>query len=144
MKKALTPQEYNLVNEHGKLFNAAPLPADIIPGRLGFCFDDCIMRAINSDGKYQYVEGIASDPENQRWILHAWLTDGINAFDPTWGYQDPKTGKAIHTLPMPSAYIGIAMPTDKVVAFMRKTTYQGVIANRHRAPLLAKELIGGL
>jgi hypothetical protein len=101
------------------------------------------MRAVASNGKYQYVEGIASDPTNHSWILHAWLTDGIHAFDPTWSYYDEKNERRVN-LQLPSAYVGIIMPINKVVDFMRATTYQGVIPNRHRAPLLAKELIGGL
>lgn len=142
MKAKLTTKTQELIEKRGRLFNSAPLPNDIPHGRVGWCFDDCFVRAWQSMGKYQYVEGIASDPKTHKWVLHAWLTDGICAFDPTWCYWDEKTGRR-YDMPLPSSYIGIVMPIDKVRQFMEQTTYQGVIANRHRAPELAKELIGG-
>lgn len=138
----LTDYEHDLIVKLGKTYSSAALPEDVTFGRLGWCFDDCVVRTVLSKGKYRYVEGVASDPEAYTWVLHAWITDGVHAFDPTWSHWDNKN-KARVRMPLPSAYIGIEMDILKVIDFMERTGNQGVIANRQLAPDLAKELIGG-
>lgn len=127
----------SLIHQAGaQRFKPAVLPKDIARGKVGECFDWCIVQAI-CHPKYTYVEGLAREPGNDRWILHAWLTDGEHAFDPTWGAFD-NSGRE---LPMPSEYLGLTMDTKLVVSFMKRTGYQGVLANRDRAPSIFNKLM---
>ena len=94
------------------------------------CFDWSALMAAKHYPKYQYVEGIALDPEtHDARLLHAWLSDGKHAFDATWSARD--NDGVYH--PVPSIYIGIAMPFLLVRDFMKATGYQGVLANRKRS-----------
>ncbi len=125
----------SLLSKYGREYRRAVLPKDINRGPTGKCFDWCALQAAahhKQGGKYRYVEGIASDPERPgEWILHAWLTDGIHAFDPTWAAIHDVTGKEV---PIPARYIGIEMPILKVARFMNITGYQSAIGNHWRAP----------
>lgn len=118
-----------------KRYMPALLPDDISRGKLGECFDTCIMIA-TENRKYKYVEGYASPPGTKVPILHAWLTDGEHAFDPTWDCFNQFGERK----PIPATYIGMEMDTDLVIMFMRKTGYQGIIANHFRAPKLAQKV----
>lgn len=122
------------IKSNGKIYEPAYLPEEIPRGMVGNCFDWCIIQALRSN--LIYVEGLASDPHNpNHYILHAWLTDpdGRYALDPTWGVRDDNTGE-IH--PLPIKYIGIEFDSLAVARFMKATGYQGLIANRWRAPEL--------
>lgn len=143
MKAKLNKKIIEHIKEQGTVYTSAALPPDISFGAPGECFDTCVLEACKSKYRYGYVEGIATDPTNSQWVLHAWLTDGRNAFDPTWSFYDNKIKKRVSEQ-LPCIYIGIEMPINKVVTFMETTTYQGVIANRHRAPEMAKLLTRGL
>lgn len=121
----------------GKSFIPTLLPADITRGEVGTCFDHCVVECLKSNGKYRYVEGIARVPLSpDEWIVHAWLTDGVFAYDPTWRAFD-KIGMDII---IPTEYTGIEMDIKKVVKFMKKTGYQSVLANHWRNPKLAAEI----
>lgn len=133
MKKALSLEEYDLVIKIGKSYQPALLPADIKRMELGSCFDASAIQALYNQ-KYRYVEGIAKSFRDNDWKLHAWLTDGVHAFDPTWKCLLNHTGEEI---PFPGEYIGIEMDIMKVAEFMAATEYQGVIANRWRNEELA-------
>lgn len=124
-------KDVKLIITRGKTYKPALLPLNIERGKLSECFDWCALQAMKHP-EYSYVEGLASNPEDpENYILHAWLTDGVHAYDPTW-----QATKGIDEKPVPSHYIGIEMPTLKVLMFMQATGYQGVIANRWRAPKL--------
>ncbi len=130
-----------IIEDYGREYKAALLPDDIERGAPGICFDWCALQAVKNR-KYGYVEGVALDPDlikegKERWILHAWLTDGEHAFDPTWMATDDD-GKQ---QPLPSVYIGIAMPILAVATFMRLTGYQGVLANRWRLPDMVDDIL---
>jgi hypothetical protein len=128
-----------LVLDNGKSYKTAMLPADIEQGPLGQCFDWCALQAVQHRN-YRYVEGVASDPTDpDNWILHAWLTDGEHAFDPTWYAES--TEDAVRR-PVPSDYIGIEMDILDVAAFMRVTGYQGILGNYWRNTKLADECLG--
>lgn len=132
MKADLDDSTRTLVVMWGKKYKPAILPADIKRGKLGMCFDWCALQTAELNPKYRYVEGIASSPEdNNQWILHAWMTDGVHAFDPTWSATQDFSGKEV---PMPSEYIGIEFNIFQVFNFMKLTGYQGLLANRWRAP----------
>lgn len=140
MKAVLNVKTRRLVKRLGQEFTPALLPADIPRGPVGTCFDWNALQCARLYPKYQYVEGIATNPEDpKKWVLHAWLTDGENAFDPTWMATRDADGKEF---PVPSRYIGIIMPIHDVATFMRMTEYQGVLANRHRAPEIVKNILG--
>ncbi len=125
----------------GKHYRPAVLPADISRGKTGDCFDHCVAVAMwSKDPEYRYVEGVARDPFSDRWILHAWLTDGIHAFDPTWVATAGIEGDH-REIPIPTTYIGIEMKTKAVAAFMLHTNHKAVIANAHLAPELAEKAI---
>lgn len=127
----------------GKQYEPALLPKGIERGEVGKCFDTCIMRALTSE--LRYVEGVAMcyagkdrlDKLKGTWILHAWLTDGVHAYDPTWHALDPK-GEEV---PMPAVYVGVEMDPEAVAKFMAKTEYAGVFANEKRNPALAEKAI---
>jgi len=87
--------------------------------------------------KYQYVEGVAKviHPKKKLdWILHAWLTDGVHAYDPTWLAEAEDQEH-----PMPAYYVGIAMPIRSVMEFVSATGYKSVLANYYRNPELAEQ-----
>lgn len=140
MPKALLDNDtMQLIHKLGREYKPALLPADVTRGRVGWCFDDCAIRALQSKGKYRYVEGLAVTVRSPEPRLHAWLTDGENAFDPTWMAMKDDTGEEF---PIPGAYLGIEMPIELVAKFMVDTGYQGVLANRHRLPALVEEILG--
>lgn len=126
-------QIQHLIENYGKEYTPALLPIDLNRGKLGTCFDTCMIQALSSR-KYRYVEGVAKSFNSDEWKLHAWLTDGEYAFDPTWRATDNTSGEEIA---FPGQYIGIEMDTLKVAAFMANTEYQGVLANRWRNTELA-------
>jgi hypothetical protein len=139
MKAELDTATKQLVKRFGRDYQPTLLPADIERGPVGMCFDWNALQAARLYPKYQYVEGIATHPEEPtQWVLHAWLTDGTHAFDPTWDVIDNTTGK--HR-PVPSRYIGIVMPIRAVATFMRVTGYQGVLANRWRLPDMVEDML---
>jgi SAM-dependent methyltransferase len=126
-----------LILNHGKTYKTALLPADIERGPLGKCFDWCALQAARHR-QYRYVEGLASNPqEEDDWVLHAWLTDGKQAFDPTWAAEDKRTKKQF---PVPASYVGIEMDIISVARFMSKTGYQSVLGNYWRNPELAERI----
>lgn len=133
----MTQQQWELIMNHGKRYIPSLLPEDIERFPIGTCFDACAVQAIKK--KYFYVEGMARSFKDGRWKLHAWLTDGEYAFDPTWKCIENFSGKEI---PFQGEYIGIQMDIMKVARFMAETEYQGVIANRFRNEKLAKKAIG--
>jgi hypothetical protein len=117
--------------KHGTRYTPIVPPEDVIRGKLGTCFDTSILNAIVG-GKYRYVEGMAFSRTMGVWCLHAWLTDGEHAIDPTWRAYD--NGEE---MPMPTVYIGIELETKAVAKFMLATEYQGVIANAWRSVKVA-------
>lgn len=134
IRAEITPEIRELVLEKGRRFIPATLPDDIKRWPPSKCFDASAIQALQSNGKYGYVEGIALEPDHHdRWILHGWMTDGVHAYDPTWLAI---TDKGVE-FPLPSLYVGIPMNVVRVAMFMRATTYQGVLANRWRDPLRA-------
>lgn len=121
----------------GKTYIPAPLPEDIPRGKVGDCFDHCILVALT--GRYRYVEGIARAPDNKgQWILHSWLTDGVNAYDPTWHMEDGEG----RIYPVNTEYVGVEMDAKDVVRFMIVTGYRSVFANAWRNPELADKAKG--
>lgn len=122
---------------HGKKYVPALLHPELERGRIGLCFDTCIKNALYTKEKFKYVEGIGFHPQLKIWILHAWLTDGVHAFDPTWRAFDKQKNDIV----IPTQYIGIELPLKGVATFMVKTEYQGVIANAWMAPKLANAIM---
>ena len=96
------------VLKHGKSYIPDMLPEEIDRGRVGDCFDHTLVQALRHP-KYKYVEGIAKRVNEDEWVLHAWLTDSVRAYDPTWGVQFEKGGVIY---PLPTEYIGIAFPEN--------------------------------
>lgn len=128
--------EYIFAN--GKSFRPGKFPDDLLRGKVGDCFDTSIMNAIRNE-KYKYVEGYAQHPMfKDMWILHAWLTDGEQAFDPTW--TQVIAGKHY---PVQTQYIGLEMDTHAVGKFMLATKYKAVIANGWRNKKAAEKVLPG-
>lgn len=129
----------------GKQYEPALLPPDIARGETGKCFDTALIAALTSSGKYRYVESVAMayagrdmlDKLKGTWVLHAWLTDGEHAFDPTWYALNPQGVE----VPFPGIYVGIEMDTMAAADFVRRTEYQGILANAWRHPKLAEKAI---
>lgn len=142
MKASIDVETAKRIIKFGKHYTPALLPPDLRRGRVGWCFDDCIIQLTNEflATKYRYVEGIAMDTLHYRetgeesWVLHAWLTDGKYAYDPTWqAFDDDNIER-----PCPTVYIGIEMDRTAVMRFMASTKYQGVISNGWRNKALAR------
>jgi hypothetical protein len=132
MKAKLSFEQYELITKLGKRYTPAMLPKDLKRFPTGMCFDACAIQAVHKR-QYRYVEGMCKPFHEDRWFLHAWLTDGEFAFDPTWKCMDDNGIEH----PVPAEYIGIEMDTVAVARFMKETTYQGVIPNRWRNEELA-------
>lgn len=133
MKNFQAFKEY--VELHGFPHSPAYLPKNVIRGRVGDCFDCCIINAMRSP-EYKYVEGIAKSPKTGEWIYHAWLTNGRDAFDPTWKLV---MGGEDH--PVPTEYIGIQMETKDVTKFMLDTEYKALFENGWRNAELANKVL---
>lgn len=121
----------NVLYDVSRQFKPAVLPSDIDRGRLGDCFDHCLIQALKSD-KYDYVEGFATDPNNPEgdMLLHAWLTDGVHAFDPTWIATDDNGIER----PFPSIYMGLVIDKKIVARWVMQTKYKCFLANRDLNP----------
>lgn len=124
--------------KNGKVYEPALLSEGSMRGKVGDCFDTCVMIA-KRDPRFRYVEGLARDPKDpKRWILHSWITDreGRRAFDPTWRafVEDLE-------VPVPSVYIGFEMDLEAVARFMIGTRYHGIFANAWRNPDLARKIL---
>ena len=130
---------------HGKKYIPAIVPSELERGRVGDCFDWTLIQAMLNP-KYKYVEGIARRPSNGDWVLHAWLTDGVHAFDLTWGMYFGKSReeaiKANRVLPCPTEYIGIEMETKGVIDFYKSTQYKSVLHNGWRDEQRSEKLLG--
>ena len=135
MKAKLTMQQYEMITSLGKKYIPELCPENVRKFDVGKCFDASMWNAIYHP-EYKYVEGIVLIHGQLRWRLHAWLTDGVYAYDPTW--KADNNGKDV---PIPAEYIGIEMDTKDAAKFMRATGYQGVIANAWRDPALAETAI---
>ena len=131
---------------HGKSYVPAIVPSEITRGRVGDCFDWTLVQALIHYPKYKYVEGIAKRPSNGEWVLHAWLSDGVHAFDLTWGaYFGKSREEAIknnRVLPCPTEYIGIAMDAKDVADFYRAVEYKSVLHNGWRDEQRSEKLLG--
>lgn len=132
----------NLILDYGREYAIAPLPDDIKIGRSGFCYDNCFKQAT---GKYRYVEGIAIDtnhhghPTLPKRTLHAWLTDGIHVFDPTWcSKQDEQSDEYSYWPPM--RYIGIEIP-KKYMKLWRSEVSNSIIGYGSDNPTMFKQFV---
>lgn len=120
-------QQY--IMKHGKQYQPATCPEYIKRGEVGDCFDTCVLNLLTNK-HLRYIEGLAAHPfEENVWILHSWLTDekGEVAYDPTW--MNNYNGEA---LPVLTIYMGIEIPTDTLLKFMRTTEYKSIMANGWR------------
>lgn len=139
MKAHIDLQTARRIARFGKEYEPALLPADLKRGRVGWCFDNSIIQLTDPDlrKKYRYVEGIARATPDEPLTLHAWLTDGIHAFDPTWWAFGLHNELRI----MPGYYCGIEMDAIAVMEFMFETEYQGIISNGWRNRKLADRCV---
>lgn len=137
----ITAEVLHYLAKKGKQFTPALCPDFIRRGKLGRCFDNCILNAIQQEGKLKYVEGIGRDVRTGDWIMHAWLTDETEtyAYDPTW-FARRKSDNV--EFPFPTDYLGIVMDTSLVAKFMVTTEYCGVLANYKRDLKIAREILG--
>lgn len=130
----VTPEHFDLIERLGQEYHAALLPSDLKRWPVGSCYDASAIQAV-MNRKYTYVEGIAQTTNG--WVCHAWLTDGLHAFDPTWyAYKEKDT-----EVPYPGRYFGIPIDLADLGEFMSATGYQGIFPNSWRAPEIAKRII---
>lgn len=124
---------------HGNRYVPALLPDDLERLKFGHCYDNCAATALIHKGtsKYRYVEGIAIVP-GKRPIPHAWLTDGVHAFDLTWFAHDGEGNERPMSV---VTYIGIEMPINAVIDFMKATKYSGVFMNGWRDRIRFKKCL---
>jgi hypothetical protein len=139
LKKPALVDKYitNLIDRHGVCYEPALLPDDLRYGKLHHCFDVALIAALHSDGKYQYVEGLARTFRDEEWTVHAWVTDGTHAFDPTWRATD-KDGNFIV---LPVLYFGLPLDTELASKYVLKTGQAGIIPNRDLLPQQYKTLM---
>lgn len=132
----VTNRIINFLEQHGKRYKPALCPEFIERGKVGECYEMSLAMAyINK--QVRYVEGIAVAPDTKEWILHAWVTDGEHAYDPTWrAFNGDK-----HEVPVPTVYIGIELDTDLSLEFFVSTGYKGIFANYKRDRLLGARIL---
>lgn len=121
----------DLILRHGKSYRPQVLPPDLVRMNMNQCFDNCLAQTFLSD-KYGYVEGIATVMKPDGTIeatAHAWITDGVNAFDPTWLAE-----RGADEVPMPATYVGVELDALAVAGYVMATGQAGVIANRTLKP----------
>lgn len=136
MQVSRQAQEY--IEKRGKHYRPMTCPDYVERGKVGDCFDVCMLNAAKYP-QLRYVEGIAAHPFRENvWIYHAWLTDGEYAFDPTWG-MEYKDGSRV--LPVLTTYYGIELDTATMARFMRATEYKAIMANGWRNREIADLLI---
>lgn len=116
------------IEKHGKEYEPALLPYDIKRGEFGNCYYNCFMQRVELGGKYDYVEGFAI--AKGFIYLHAWLTDGKYAFDPTYIAFD----QGQNEIALRVVYIGVPFERHASSAYILKNKYFGLFANRHRTP----------
>jgi len=132
----MTKDIQDYIFKHGKRYEPANFPPDLEKGEVGDCYDTCILNVVKNP-KYRYVEGIAAHPFKENvWIMHAWLTDGVHAYDPTWRIEYKQDD-----LPVLTLYYGIEMDTAKVVEFMRATEYKSVMGNGWRNLEISEQIL---
>jgi hypothetical protein len=113
------------VQENGRSYAPAPLPARMRRGPMKQCFANAFKAAKRAPKRYRYVEGFAT---NMIPVLHAWVVDADgNAYDPTWGDE------------MKDAY-GVAFDLDYVRKVTLRTRRWGVLAD----PETVRRLVEGL
>lgn len=123
----VTSRILNYLETYGKHYKPAICPGFIKHGKVGECYDTSLAMAyINK--QVRYCEGIALRPDTKEWVLHAWVTDGEYAYDPTWRAFDNEK----HEVPIPTTYIGIEIETDLALDFFVSTGYKGILANYKR------------
>ena len=124
-----------IILEKGKNYIPKLAPKNIKRGKVGDCFDTSIIAALKHNLKY--VEGMARNPHTGEWILHAWVSDGVHAFDLTW-YAENAYGEmfAVQT-----EYVGVEMDTMLVCDFMKATGYKSVFNNAWRDQERANKIL---
>lgn len=108
------------LSEHGKEWDAAPLPDGVKPGKLGECYKNATMLLMDRDD-VDYVEGVAyrSSIGKEFGFMHAWVVDrGGKVIDNTWPGDTSK-----------NVYFGVKYPRDKYLAHIIKTKVYGVLGN---------------
>lgn len=88
---------------HGKWYEATEYPREMWEGVMGSCYGNAMIVAA-SEPRYRYVEGYACPVDTGFPVHHAWVTDGVHAFDPTWGPEWKMEG---------SAYLGVEFSVER-------------------------------
>jgi hypothetical protein len=124
----------------GNVFLPAAIPDDLMLGEPGHCFDNCLLAALGSRGKYLYCEGIGI-LDNEAYV-HAWLTDKDRklAYELTWRAVDDKTGKVVPLI-IPAVYKGHVLDIAACRDYVLSTGTAGVVCNRKARPRLYKEVL---
>ncbi len=134
----LTSRILNFIETNGKEYKPAVCPDFINRGPVGECFEYSLA-ASYIHKQFRYVEGIALTPDTREWVLHAWVTDGEHAYDPTWRAFDKENNE----VPIPTIYIGVELDTDLAMEFFVYTGYKGVFANYKRDRLRGAVILKG-
>lgn len=122
------------IERRGKKYIPALPPSKFRRGEVGTCFDTCLVAAMQHGVKY--VEGFAKNPISKKWILHAWVTDGVHAYDLTW--QAFLEGQEI---PVPTEYRGVEMDTKLVADFVVSTGFKCILRNAPKDYKLARKIL---
>ena len=122
------------IEQHGKEYIPTVAPKYMERGKVGECFDASLLAAYKYNLKY--VEGLAYNPINKRWILHAWVSDGKHAFDLTWrAYKDGVE------VPMPTKYYGVELDKYLVAEFIKKVGYNCILKSGYRNKTIAQKIL---
>jgi hypothetical protein len=116
------PSLYSVVLDHGKEYQAAPLPAGIDRGAPKQCFQNALN--IADDSELAYTEGYMLRPGVPLLVHHAWCVtpDGV-VVDPT--ISDPET----------CGYYGIEFQVDWVFGL----GYLGTAIEKYAARLIDED-----
>jgi hypothetical protein len=119
----------------GKVYlPAGRLPDDLEYGQPGECFATCLLAAIASNGKYRYCEGVGIFMDEA--YVHAWLTDGLFAYDLTWRIELEDRPIAVS-----AGYKGHELDLEACRRFVMSSRRGGIVPNRELRPRLYKNVL---
>lgn len=138
IKRSLPEEVKEWLILNGTMYAPKVCPGFILRGKPGHCFDASLINALLNQDKLRYVEGMAFMRTTGEWAPHAWVTDGLWAFDPTWRAYDNRRKTEV---PVPTRYMGIELDSQKAAEFVSETEYQGIMANAFHFPHEAKKVL---
>lgn len=134
-KMIITKYIEDILEKKWRHFTPKELPEGLDRYELWNCYDASVMTVLrNQDKKLFYCEWIATVTRTGERYLHAWVSDGEYAYDPTWRVE--LQGEVVSSRGH-IEYFGIMMWKQEVWEFMLDTNHKAILANRNKNKELA-------